>query len=148
MTSRQLILSLVVLIGIGILVVAGKLLIARPVVNPSPSPTPSVSIAPSESPSPVISKTVTLALNEEGTLGMFSIKPIAVLQDSRCPAGVYCIQAGTVELKITIDGKDEVVSLMKPLTLNGGTIKLTEVAPLKTAATKIKDSDYRFTFEI
>lgn len=81
-----------------------------------------------------------------------NITPLAVLQDSRCPIDVQCIQAGTVKMQARLvsglgTGTQE-FTIGQPILTEAETITLADVSPQPTAGVKIKDSDYIFRFEI
>lgn len=88
---------------------------------------------------------------EIGTLGI-RIVPMAVLEDSRCPIDVTCIQAGTVRVRarfITSLGEStQEFKLNQATTTEVEKVTLTEVLPLPKAGVKIKNSEYLFTFEV
>jgi hypothetical protein len=42
------------------------------------------------------------SLGEEVRLGGLSVRPLRIEEDSRCPASVQCIQAGTVRLAVRL----------------------------------------------
>lgn len=100
--------------------------------------------------------TVTLGINQAaGFRNGVAIRPLEVLEDSRCPAGVMCIQAGTV--KISVRAKTAANATATPLTLalgeattyGGLTITLTSVEPLRTQGGGTPSADqYRFTFKV
>lgn len=96
--------------------------------------------------------TSSVALTESILFKGISITPLEVIEDSRCPIDVQCIQAGTVRIKIKLDDSiilDEVViSLGKATTFQGVTISLVAVTPIKKSTTENTASDYQFTFEI
>jgi hypothetical protein len=46
--------------------------------------------------------TSTARLGQEVRLGGLSVRPLRVMEDSRCPASVQCIQAGTVRLAVRL----------------------------------------------
>ena len=138
MTSRQLILALVILIGIGIVFTAGKLLIAPPPQNPTPTPTETITETA------IITASPGVVIINNGT----SIKPLEVIEDSRCAVDVQCIQAGTVRLKALINSAEQIVSLNVPVTVGQKTLTMTKVEPIKYANKQIAPADYRFTFEI
>jgi hypothetical protein len=104
MTVKQLIIILVVLIVVGI----GAVLVRGFVVStiPNPNPTVSPSLSPSPSPSPTSTSTVTTVTSEVFNLKIgekagntnIVIQPTEILEDSRCPLDVQCIQAGTVRV--------------------------------------------------
>jgi hypothetical protein len=80
------------------------------------------------------------------------IIPLAVLEDSRCPVDVQCIQAGTVRIdtRIRREGSVEVrpMELRKPIQVFGREIVLAEVRPERRSDREIAPGDYRFTFEV
>jgi hypothetical protein len=65
-------------------------------------------------------------------LGDVSVRPLAIIEDSRCPAGVQCVWAGRLRLRVAISGvpgEPELV-LGEPFALpRGGAITLTAAAP-------------------
>lgn len=79
------------------------------------------------------------------------IRPIEVLEDSRCPSNVQCIWAGRVRLRmlwVKVSGNQEFELISsEPSALAEGTITLTSVSPNKVADVPIQPGDYRFSFE-
>jgi len=71
------------------------------------------------------------------------IMPLAVLEDSRCPQGVACIQAGTVRIAAEIDGNRTELSLNQP-----GPVTLVEVYPTRRKDTTYYPDEYRFGFRL
>lgn len=75
-----------------------------------------------------------------------------LVEDSRCPSDVKCVQAGTVQVKVNGEygplNKSVIFSLNKPYTFMGYTGTLVSVAPEKIAGKSITLSDYIFTFAI
>ena len=53
--------------------------------------------------------TITARLNEEVQIGDLRVKPLAVLEDSRCPVDVACVWAGRVRLRVQVSGMGEQV---------------------------------------
>ncbi|HEV7661050.1 MAG TPA: hypothetical protein VGO55_14525 [Allosphingosinicella sp.] len=74
--------------------------------------------------------TVEVRLGGTARLGDVSVRPIAVIEDSRCPADVACVWAGRLRLRAAITrlGETELI-LGQPLALPGGG-SLTLVAAL------------------
>lgn len=70
-------------------------------------------------------------LGETVRLGDLSVRPIAVLEDSRCPSGVQCIWAGRLRLRAAISGVGETELILgQPFALTGGgTLTLVAAAP-------------------
>lgn len=85
------------------------------------------------------------------------VSPKAIVSDSRCPQGVACIWAGTVEVRTLLSTQatygeqskngEYVLTLGKPQKFGNYTVTLVGVTPPKSQ-TAISDSSYRFTFEI
>jgi len=65
-------------------------------------------------------------------LGDVEVRPLAILEDSRCPGDVVCIWAGRVRVRVTISGVpgEPEMEIGEPVALpGGGAILLTAVAP-------------------
>ncbi|MDO8561716.1 MAG: hypothetical protein Q7S05_02715 [bacterium] len=80
------------------------------------------------------------------------ITPLAVLEDSRCPIDVQCIQAGTVRLRARlISGlgtATQEFTIGRPITTEGETVTLVDVLPQPRAGVEIKESEYVFRFNV
>jgi hypothetical protein len=91
----------------------------------------------------------TLALGQSGDFGPVNLTPISVDEDSRCPATVQCIWAGTVRAKVLVEpaGADHAVfaTLGQPLGVDGGTLLLEQVTPQRGSTAQIPPSHYSFT---
>ena len=81
-----------------------------------------------------------------------TLTPLAIVEDSRCPVDVQCIQAGTVRVSVRIvSGLGTSTSTFKlgqAITTEAESITLTAVVPQKTSTVTIKNAEYRFTFEV
>lgn len=80
------------------------------------------------------------------------ITPLKLLEDSRCPTDVTCIQAGTVRLQAKLssglgDATQE-FKLGEPITTEAETVTLISVSPEPKSTVQLKDNDYRFTFTV
>lgn len=179
MTTRQIGMSLAVLVLVLILIAFGATFLPKqPVVSPSPTPTgavactmdarmcPDGSYVGRQGPNcefalcPVTAATTTVptTVSFRAKLGQkvgdagVSITPLTVLEDSRCPVDVQCIQAGTVRLdtEITIQGvtTKEVLTLNNRLMRGTTTILLSLVEPEKNSKTTFPKSNYTFVFEV
>ena len=75
--------------------------------------------------------TVAARLGEEVRVNDLSIRPLEVLEDSRCPIDVTCIWAGRVRVRVAISGAGEPVMEIGQFVLlpNGTAVVLTAVAP-------------------
>jgi hypothetical protein len=97
------------------------------------------------------SASVTTYLGGTATGLNVSVSPQEVVSDSRCPAEVTCVWAGTVEVRTVISTAvshgEHVLTLGEPQIFGDYSVTLVEVTPVKTEAS-IPDSSYRFTFDI
>ena len=74
----------------------------------------------------------TAPLNEVANLDGLTVRPIAVIEDSRCPASVQCVWAGRVRISAEVGGEGtRELTLGESLTLSGGTLTLVDVRPSK-----------------
>ena len=77
------------------------------------------------------------------------IKPIAVIEDSRCPAEVQCVWPGRVRIKalwMRADGPRELLLASdQPMAVADGLMTLSEVRPVRPRNGKIDASKYRFS---
>ena len=89
----------------------------------------------------------TAPLNEVATLDGLTVKPLAVLEDSRCPILVRCIWAGRVRISAEVSGSGtRELTLGEPAAVNGGTLTLVDVRPSKRTPEAIPSREYQFTF--
>lgn len=73
---------------------------------------------------------VTARLNEEVRVGSVRVRPLAILEDTRCPIDVDCVHGGQIKVRVAIGGQGETeLQLRQPLTVTGETIRLVAVAP-------------------
>lgn len=95
--------------------------------------------------------TVTTFLGGSATTLNVTLNPRVVISDSRCPQGVQCIWAGTVEVKTAMSTQvahgEQTLKLGEPVVFGDFTVTFTAVTPTKTQD-KISDSSYRFTFTV
>lgn len=96
---------------------------------------------------------VTVGLGESAAFNGITITPLTVAEDSRCAAGVQCVWAGTVRVAIKSDfptgpSRQDTVTLGSTTPVGTFSVGLTSVTPAKKADVIIKNSDYRFTFEV
>ena len=92
-----------------------------------------------------------VALGQEAYADGPHVKPVKILEDSRCPMNARCIWAGRVRLEMqwVRPGGNQTfeLTLGEPHQLADGAITLTSVRPEKRTDVEIKPSDYRFSFE-
>jgi hypothetical protein len=109
-------------------------------------------VCPAGVPTTGETETITLKIGERGeVLGIF-VTPLSILEDSRCPIDVQCIQAGTVRVKMQVEtgmGTGDLTLALGDLgTTETETITLTRVSPEPVSTDPIVPSEYRLTFEL
>jgi hypothetical protein len=132
---------LIIIIGIGILVA----LATKPQVEVSNSVNQPVTEVPTNTPEP--SKPSTDTPQTETV----KVTALSIVEDSRCPANVNCIQAGTVRVKVRVDAKtseEVILKLNEPKTVAGHVVTLVSVSPETFAGKTIEFKDYNFKFDI
>lgn len=81
-----------------------------------------------------------------------SVRPLEVLEDSRCPTDVTCIQAGTVRVRALVVSArgtgEEVFSLGSAIVAEDVVVTLTDVWPLPEAGVATDPDSYTFAFTI
>jgi hypothetical protein len=96
--------------------------------------------------------TFSAKLGQEVLLSEVTGKVTEVLEDSRCPQDVQCIQAGTVRVKAHLTfgtlSQDVTLKLGEPVVFSGHSITLIDVKPTKVSTVQIKPADYVFTFKV
>jgi hypothetical protein len=106
---------------------------------------------PTSSSSSSSTTTLKVSLNTKSVVQGISITPVEVVEDSRCPVDVTCIQAGTVRVRsniILVGGAQSSATfvLNTPQKVGPLTVTLTEVTPTKRSTVTVAPGDYRFTF--
>lgn len=83
-----------------------------------------------------------------------SIRPLSIVEDSRCPTDVVCVWAGRLIIlaEVEFGGGSEAwrgpLTLGEPHSHGSETVTLVSAVPGKLAATPVRASDYRFTFAV
>ncbi len=91
------------------------------------------------------STTLTLSLGERGQAGEFYIVLDKILEDSRCPKDVQCIQAGTVRVSSSIQGTSTLeLKLGETSTTESMKVTLVSVEPVRVSTATLNSTDYRF----
>ena len=91
-------------------------------------------------------------LNEKAAASGVTVLPLTLMEDSRCPLDVQCIQAGTVRVQVQIiSGMGPSVMVMElgtSVTTEAEEITLVGVTPAPRAGISPAASDYVFSFNI
>lgn len=93
----------------------------------------------------------TAGLGEIATVNGLSIRPLRVVEDSRCPINARCIWAGRVvlrtEVRSSAGSATYNLTLGEPVTHAGGRLALVAAEPGRVAGAGTEPGAYRFTFE-
>jgi hypothetical protein len=81
------------------------------------------------------------------------VRPLELLEDSRCPARVQCVWAGQVRVLVEIHRSDgahqqRTLTLGQPQNIDWGRLSLTRVDPPKLVPGTIDPRFYRFSFAL
>lgn len=80
------------------------------------------------------------------------VMPLSVIQDSRCPIDVQCIQAGTVQVRAGLTSASgtgvQIFMLNTPITTEAEIVTLISVSPEKESKKNILPTDYKFVFKV
>jgi hypothetical protein len=117
-------------------------------------------------PAPPAPGTATVALGQAAQVGSLGMRPLAVSEDSRCPASVQCIWAGRLRLRILIDdpaamsrpggpqapttavAEETNLDLGVPKSVLGRRVTLIDATPGPIAGQAIPPTAYRFTLRV
>src|SRR5687768_3465473 len=102
---------------------------------------------PTGAESPLRDGNVTVALGKHARFFGLDVVPLRIEEDSRCPSGVQCIQAGTVRLLVRVEDRggtsEPILTLGQPLPLAGsGWLALAAVCPYPRHPERIASASY------
>ena len=100
---------------------------------------------------PPASARPTVRLGQSARISDVAVRPISLIEDSRCPAKVQCIWAGRVRILAQISAHGErgarrEMTLGEPVAIDQGRLTLIAVEPAKIAPGSTDPRAYRFTF--
>jgi len=100
---------------------------------------------------PASSGVATAGFGQTARVGPLRVTPLALLEDSRCPALVKCVWAGQVRItaRVKSDRGERTVELVsnRPVAAGSGMLVLENVGPPRAAPGQMPPrSAYRFTF--
>lgn len=96
---------------------------------------------------------ITLGVGQTGKVGGLSVTFNSFVQDSRCPIDVVCIQAGAVNVNVTLsDSEHSITKNMPsdevPYEFDGYKVSIVSIAPPRESKKDIPSGAYRITFHI
>ncbi|PIQ92164.1 MAG: hypothetical protein COV70_01255 [Parcubacteria group bacterium CG11_big_fil_rev_8_21_14_0_20_39_22] len=96
--------------------------------------------------------TIRVGLGDDGEAFDIKVTPIEIIEDSRCPQNVECIQAGTVSLRVYVVAKgvtqEKILILGEAVKADYARLVLQDVIPLPMQNEDIDMSDYLFFFKV
>jgi hypothetical protein len=91
------------------------------------------------------SVTVTAAFGRPIRINQMVLRPVAIVQDSRCPANANCVWAGQLIVDFETERRGSIrLEQGKPLAIAGGRLTLVGASPQPVAGRKIPPQAYRF----
>ena len=89
--------------------------------------------------------TVTAAFGRPVRINQMVLRPVAIVQDSRCPANANCVWAGALIVEFETHGRNRIrLEMGKPLAISGGRLSLLGASPQPLAGKPIPPQSYRF----
>ena len=85
-------------------------------------------------------------LGQTVRVGALAVRPIAVMEDSRCPRYVSCVWRGRLRLSAMVGHSRTMLDDGVPLAVRGGHLTLVEVTPVSGRGEKVPPDRYRFKF--
>jgi hypothetical protein len=93
-----------------------------------------------------------VSIGDSATVGKITIAPEEIVEDSRCPLGVMCIQAGRLRVLAQIaavsTSTEHIFLLGEPFVFGDTTITMVLAEPLKRKEVSLEPSDYQLTFKV
>jgi hypothetical protein len=91
------------------------------------------------------SVSVTAAMGQPVRINRVVLRPVAVVQDSRCHANANCVWAGTLIVDFVTAKRGRIrLEMGKPLAIAGGRLLLMGATPAPIAGKPIPPRSYRF----
>ena len=103
---------------------------------------------------PPVTASPTAALGQTAYVDGVLIRPLSIVEDSRCPVNVQCVWAGRLVILAEVEfhgGSEEFrgnMTLGQPLPLGSEVVTLASAVPAKIAGVETKPGAYRFTFAV
>ena len=95
---------------------------------------------------------VTLRVGERATFADVSIRPLQIVEESRCPGDVVCIQAGTVRVLVetvsAMGTSTDTITLGGLITTEAEKVEFVSASPYPITSRSIAASEYELTFNV
>jgi hypothetical protein len=79
-------------------------------------------------------------------IGPMLVQPVALIEDSRCPAGVQCVWAGRLRITAKVDGSPRQLTLGEKSAELQGPLTLVEATPTPAKDAPVAPAQYLFGF--
>jgi hypothetical protein len=93
----------------------------------------------------------TARLGELAFTNGLTVRPLQVIEDSRCPINVACVWAGRLVVRSEVSGgrwrQTRDLEMGKPQQIADGALTLIDAQPSKQAGAEADPRSYRFTFD-
>lgn len=90
--------------------------------------------------------TLTVPFGQVVQFNQLQLRPVQIVEDSRCPPGVRCVWQGRIVARFALAGGATVdLENGKPVAIAGGRLTLVGAAPMSRPGEKIPPAAYRFT---
>ena len=97
-------------------------------------------------PAPAVGPTA--ALGQIARVEGLTVRPLRVVEDSRCPINARCVWAGRIILHARVEGASHDLTLGEPVAIPGGRLTLVAAEPGREAGRETDPAAYRFTFAV
>jgi hypothetical protein len=109
-------------------------------------------IVPVATSTPEISNANELHVGQRKNINGIEVTFNSIIQDSRCPVDVQCIQAGNVTANVTLQSYDMVTIIQmvsnQIYTFDAHSISIVKVSPTQTSKTPISPKEYILGFKV
>jgi hypothetical protein len=95
-------------------------------------------------PAPAVGPTA--ALGQVARVDGLIVRPLRVVEDSRCPINARCVWAGRMILHARVESTAYDLTLGEPVAIPGGRLTLVAAEPGREAGRETDPAAYRFTF--
>jgi len=95
-------------------------------------------------PAPAAPQQATAQLGQIVRFGGLAVRPIKVLEDSRCPRMVTCVWRGRLRVSIQVGQRRVALDDGVPVKVRGGELTLVDAIPVSARGEQVAPGAYRF----